>query len=685
MQTQSFTLSSLSKISRCTLGAALVLSLTTPLQGQELNFHDPKLSGSFDSTITVGFGMRLEDPALSNLGLDNGGTYPTFNEDNGNLNYRKGSFYSKVMKSTHELELHYKNKWSIFSRATALYDFDIMRDYTLRSDLSSSAKDDLGHELKFLDAYWKYDTILGDNPVTFKIGNQVLSWGESTFVQNGINAINPFDVSKFRVAGAELRDGLLPVPMAVMSVEMTDVFSFEIFKQWSHRKTKIDPEGSFFSTNDFVSPGSTYAHIGRGVGSDLDGHPCVDFATCSGRTDSGGTTLFGQTALQMSGPEPEDNGNMGIALKWMVPQLDYTEFGFYALSYTSRLPAISGFQGAQDADVLGAGIGVGGLAAALNPATPFAGLPAQSQGLLNQAYSGAQLGAFGADLRAKTQAGLTVSDLQAELVDGLARVGRLGVAAQSAAASGGNLATAIGARSTEILGGIYIPNSRYFLEYPEDIKMFGLSFNTTIKNIAVQGEFSFKNDQPIQIDDEVLLAAALGAPSQLGTFQNPGGAGVIRGWNPKNVTQGQFTFTKLLGRKWGSDNVAWVGEAAYTKVHGLESQTVLRYEAPGTPYGSGYGESFSWGYRMLARADYFNFWKEVSIHPSIAFNHDVNGTTPSPIGNFVEDRKSFTLSLQAKYQNEYTAKLSYTNFMGSNVHHTKRDRDFVTLAFSRFF
>ena len=39
-----------------------------------------------------------------------------------------------------------------------------------------------------------------------------------------------------------------------------------------------------------------------------------------------------------------------------------------------------------------------------------------------------------------------------------------------------------------------------------------------IGKTALQGEISRKADHPIQIDDQVILAAALGAPSQLGTF-----------------------------------------------------------------------------------------------------------------------------------------------------------------------
>ena len=73
---------------------------------------------------------------------------------------------------------------------------------------------------------------------------------------------------------------------------------------------------------------------------------------------------------------------------------------------------------------------------------------------------------------------------------------------------------------------VYIPNSYYYVEYPEDIKMYGISFNTMIGKTALQGEISRKADHPIQIDDQVLLAATLGAESQLGTFFDPLGS-----WN----------------------------------------------------------------------------------------------------------------------------------------------------------
>ena len=43
----------------------------------------------------------------------------------------------------------------------------------------------------------------------------------------------------------------------------------------------------------------------------------------------------------------------------------------------------------------------------------------------------------------------------------------------------------------------------------------------------------------------------------------------------------------------------------------------------------GFATSFSWGYRLAARADYNSVGGSTwNISPRIAFNHDVNGTTP---------------------------------------------------------
>ena len=58
---------------------------------------------------------------------------------------------------------------------------------------------------RLLDAFgfWRFD--LGRLPSELRLGQQVVSWGESTFIQGGLNQVNHFDVSALRVPGAELK------------------------------------------------------------------------------------------------------------------------------------------------------------------------------------------------------------------------------------------------------------------------------------------------------------------------------------------------------------------------------------------------------------------------------------------------------------------------------------------------
>ena len=172
---------------------------------------------------------------------------------------------------------------------------------------------------------------------------------------------------------------------------------------------------------------------------------------------------------------------------------------------------------------------------------------------------------------------------------------------------------------------------RSFVEYPEDIRMYGVSFNTTIApwGLAVQGEVSYRDNAPLQFDDIELLFTVLSPLnplipaeynrfiSQLGTV-GPGEE--VRGWERHEVSQWQMTLTKVFANVLGAEQLSLVGEFGGTKVWDLPPQSVLRYQGDGTDTGGGpdvltgagrnpitqtYGfpTSYSWGYRLAARAD----------------------------------------------------------------------------------
>lgn len=586
------------RITGLSVSAATLLAL--PAAAIDFDWNDGAIYGSFDTTISSGVSVRTQGHDHRLIGVNNGGTANSINGDNGNLNYEKGDVTSANVKATHELSLN-AGDFGFFGRASYFYDTAIMDSDTERTPLGNEAKGRAGRDFELLDAYVFGDFDVGDVPVTVRVGNQVLSWGESTFIQNGINTINPIDVTRFRVAGAEVREGLIPVPIIDVNVGLTDKLSIEGFLQLEWDNTEIEPEGTFFSTNDFASPGGDFVFLGFGQ----PPLPTDDPVSLLG------PTAVGTTIPRASDESGSDDNQWGVALRYFEPELNDTEFGLYYIQYNSRLPVIS----------------------------------------------------------ART----------------------------------GNLAG--------LLGGNYAGSARYFREFPDDIKLIGASFNTEIPGIGVvlQGEYSFRKDQPLQVDDVELLFAGLsptdpftgapfGAQGQLGAF---GFDEEIAGFRRKDVSQAQATASKVLGPTFGADQIVLVGEIGGTYIHDMESKEELRYEGPGTftsgnnlftlaglqpaTQNDGFADQFSWGYRLLARADFNNAIGPINLQPGIAFSHDVSGTTPAPLANFVEDRKTVTLSLGATYLDSLRASIAYTNFFGGGAFNLLNDRDFASFVVSYSF
>src|SRR5207245_11491946 len=76
------------------------------------------------------------------------------------------------------------------------------------------------------------------------------------------------------------------------------------------------------------------------------------------------------------------------------------------------------------------------------------------------------------------------------------------------------------AQATNIATHEYAQTAGYFDEYPENIKMLGVSFNTQLQKtgIALQGEFTYRHGVPLQLDDVELVYAAL-TPFEAGIAQ----------------------------------------------------------------------------------------------------------------------------------------------------------------------
>ena len=221
---------------------------------------------SWGNQITYGIGFRLRDPDQRLIGKVAGGSAFSVNGDDGNQNYNTGVFTNAV-KISSEFQFSYKN-FGGFVRGFAFYDIENENGDRARTPLSDAAKDRVGSRAEIRDAFAYLRFSLGPQPGEIRAGWQVINWGESTFIQGGINAINPFDVSVLRVPGSELRDALLPVGAVKFSIKPSSSTSIEGFYQYTWEDLKVDPVGSYFSTTDLAGAGATKVMLGFGAAPD---------------------------------------------------------------------------------------------------------------------------------------------------------------------------------------------------------------------------------------------------------------------------------------------------------------------------------------------------------------------------------------------------------------------------------
>jgi len=578
------------------LAAAVALGCCA--QAQAVSFNIGEIEGQFDSSLSVGasWGMRDADKKL--VGIPNGGTGQASTGDDGRLNFKKGETFSKIFKGIHDLELKYGDS-GVFVRGKYWYDFELQDEDREFKQISNHHRDEgarsSGYEL--LDAFVYHNYSIGDLPGNVRVGKQVVSWGESTFIGNSINSINPIDVSAFRRPGAEIKEGLIPVNMLFASQSLTNQLSVEGFYQLNWENTVVDNCGTFFG-NDVVAHGCNNNYT---VGSPAIA-PLQPVAAAFGQGFQ--VTREGVVVQRAKDREARDGGQFGAALRWLG---DDTEYGLYFMNYHSRTPT------------------VGTITANTN----------------------------------------------------LATIGRIAATANAIAPGSGS-----GLAQSTMLG-----RGQYYLDYPEDIRLYGASFSTTLPTgTAWTGEISYRPNAPVQLNTtDLTLALVNPIAGQTASPIRSSFGSDNAGYRRKEITQIQSTMTQFFDQVLGAERLTLVGEAAYVHVGGLEAKTKLRYGRDSVYGAYGFGgdtDGFvtanSWGYRARAILDYNNVFAGVNLKPNLSWSHDVSGYGPN--GIFNEGAKAISVGVDADYRNTYTASLSYTDFFGGD-YNTLTDRDFIALSF----
>jgi hypothetical protein len=614
------------------------------------------------------------------------------NGDNGNLNFEKGDIVHALAKVTSDISFSVAD-YNFFIRPIVYFDVNYTDfeeyhpDTTMlprHTQLPDAVEKQVGFDYDLLDYNVSHLFTLGDRDLSVRLGNQVLNWGESSFLPfNSLNTINPLDATKLRFPGADLKEFFQPVGMLVMGTEVMENVSVEGFFQYDWKPLRIDPVGTFFSQSDTLGAGGTHAMLGFGKNpDDPDGlyepldtcsapGTCVDSAGLIGSTAS--RTIYRDFAEEAR-RKPDDMGQYGLALRTFLEGVNNgTELAFYFANYHSRLPIASFISSVE------------------------------------------------------TCMGQTDPDNPA--LD-LSPLGACQVTPGSTVAAG--------------VEPVPVDTVRIVIEYPEDIRVYGLSFNTTVGDYALSGEYAFRDNLPVQVHTTDLTFAALNPavpeapipgllPSRRQAFPDfvsvyrgiVGGYGpetYIRGYESMKSGQANLTVLRLVGgdNPIAASQMTFLFEMGMNKTFDMPSLHELQFQGGGVDTHisdasdgteginpndpalnqdavantqrqnvtahrdyKGFGTSESYGYRLLNLSRWDSALFGANIETLTLLQHDVKGTTPGIGTNFVHGRKQIAFGVRFDYLSTWIGEVRYSWATGGAKRDGLRDRDnmFVSLGY----
>ncbi|MEN6543775.1 DUF1302 domain-containing protein [Parvibaculum sp.] len=600
---------------------------------------------SIDTTVSAGVSMRTGARSCEHVSLVNGGCTSSsgrstsVNSDNGNLNFDRGDLTNALARVTADVQLKWQN-YGAFVRPTAYYNAVYAKNDMRFRDLNHDGRGQLEYQASVLDAFVYGNWDVDGHATTLRVGKQALNWGESIFITGGVNAFQAFDVTALRTPGAELKDGMTPMPMVYGSFAVTDALTLEAFWQFSYARTELDPAGSFFSTDDITGRGSLPALSAP----DIDN---PDYAITPGDL----AALIAGTPVPIALQRTADTGHsdtnqFGVAAHYYAEEVGTgTDFGLYFVRYSSRLPYLAFTNGPSTMAQSCAAIA----AKTLNTVTC-----ASAQGVSAAFAYGANQATYYYDFPTINTIGASFSTT----VEGVALSGETTFSPDMPFGiyDGENNAAQIDGLGAApyLSGGACVPQ-------------LGCTFSTL--------------------------------PYAPGPNQSTLAHIDLDAWQGQVAAIQSFATTDFIPRNLGADSGVLVLNGGFVYVadagkyplnrsgpEGGLSNPFAAHLLAGDAGNPQYATSFSSGYRALLSVDYPSaFDTAVTLSPKIVWRHDVLGYSPGPnTANYLKGLKEVTLAVDAKYQS-VKATLSWTSSFGAGWYNPLSDRDYATASISYAF
>jgi hypothetical protein len=625
------------------MALAVAAALASPLAHADSFTTETGLEGRWALNMSLGTSIRMKDADKNLISVVNGGTAGA-GADDGNLNFKKHDAYSTVGKLTGEFEIK-GDTYGMFARGFAWYDYTLnhhdMPHGSFNNGYVPNARlNDYGFDylstfdgVALADAYVFGNWDLGGKPLTAKLGNQVINWGESLFVP-GINAMGAFDTSAARRPGAQVKEVLRPQPALMANLGLGNGVSVEAFYNLGWRQNVVDGCGTYWSAADSLNCNNGTVLFGDGTKMNDQGQ--YNGAPLLAGLPAALDPVLASLGLSRSMPlnfrmttadkiKPKSSGQFGVSGHYFADAIS-TDFGLYFARYHSHSPIVSVVKQPSALPSVWSGR-IAQLAKAVPALAPALGtLAVLPPGNIVWDYSGENVKTLG--LSAATEvAGFSLFGEVSRTKDIPVQINAIDLLVGTALGIGPQAKLAAIARDPNVPTGTVIHG------YDRKDK--------------TQAQVSFIRQIPQVLGADSLTLLGEVAGQKWSGIGDPN-------TSTRYVRAFMFNFgpTAALGGTCGPAGIQ--PNASY-----CENQ--------------GYATSSAWGYRLSAELLFPNAVAGVNLKPRLFFAHDVKGYSADYL--FVEDRQTRSIGLRADYNNRYYADISYTSYNKGAKYDQFHDRD----------
>ncbi|MBT9529346.1 MAG: DUF1302 domain-containing protein, partial [Pseudomonas sp.] len=606
------------------LAGLLPLLVAGQVQAVEFSFADDEIAGSIDTTVSYGQLWRVQGQDKNNDDI---------NANDGNRNFDTG-LVSEVFKVTTDLEATYQN-YGAFVRGTAFYDTQIMDKRNDYYDANNPGQPSQNYPR---DSSFTYETrhTAGRNAEIL----DAYVYGNWDIAEKPVTA--RFGKQVFNWGeGLFYRGG-------VNTTNPVDAAKFRL--PGAELKEVLIPVEAF--------------NVSVGLTDNLSADVFYQFNFKETAVDPVGT-YFSETDLFADGGNTAYRDFSGTAAEALIPA--YTAIGNGQGALGALLPT------AQAAGLYQQGVNFsdGNI---MRVAKVDSDINAKNDGqfgtsfkYIAEEWNSTEFGAYFVNYHAK------------EPVISANLNGYTGVdlAALTPVIGG---AAAGGAATLDVLGAV-----RAQREYVEDIRMLGLSFNTTVDETSVFGELAYRPNNPIGIATtndligDLILQGSQIADNSGSTGVNSGTAllageriardgsvhdyvrvetfnsslGAIQNFGPVLSFDSLFGVAELASEHYRGDDLKYTAFDGSTRYYAGRSNGAY---LSGYDRGSQINKN-AYGYTLLLNGTWNDVYAGVNLSPYAVYKSDFEGNS-SQTGNFIEGRQAYTLGLRASYLSSLEAELA---------------------------